>query len=99
VLTDEVVMSYKRKPVMSFDERIQMAESIRYVDKVVEQCKLDPTYLLKVFNPDILCHGDDWSNIPGSEWMKENGKEVKVIPYYQYQSTSKIINKILKEYK
>jgi len=99
ILTDDVIWAYKRKPVMNFNERFVIAKSIRYIDKVVEQCHLDPTYLLKEINPDILCHGDDWNAIFGSEWMEKNGKEVKFIPYYQNQSTSKILNKILEEYK
>jgi len=99
ILTDETIVSYKREPIMNFTERVLIAESIRYVDMVVEQHGLDTTYLLKQYNPDILCHGDDWTDIPGSEWMKENGKEVKFIPYYPYQSTSIIISKILERYK
>lgn len=95
ILTDDTIISYKREPIMNFTERVWIAESIRYIDTVVEQEGLDPTYLLKSFKPDILCHGDDWTDILGSEWMKANGKEVKFIPYYPYQSTSKIINKIL----
>jgi len=99
ILTDDVIASYKRKPVMTIDERTAIAKTIRYIDKVVEQCDLDPTYLLKVLNPDVLCHADDWTHIPGEEWMKNNGKEVMFVPYYKSQSTSRIINKILKEYK
>lgn len=99
ILTDDVIWSYKRKPVMHFNERFVVAESIRYIDIVIEQCHLDPTYLLKELNPDILCHGDDWNDIFGSEWMKKNEKEVKFVPYYQGQSTTKIISKILKRCK
>jgi len=99
ILTDDVIQSYKRKPVMSFAERIQIAESIRYIDIAIEQHSLDPTYLLKEFNPDVLCHGDDWTYIPGSDWMKNHKKEVKFIPYYPHQSTSKLIKKILEEFK
>ena len=99
ILTDDVIWCYKRKPIMGFNERFTIAESIRYIDKVIEQCHLDPTYLLKEINPDILCHGDDWNDVFGSEWMKKNGKEVKFVPYYQEQSTTKIISKILKECK
>lgn len=91
ILTDEVIKSYKGEPVMKFNERFTMAQSIRYIDVVVRQNHLDPTHLLKTFKPDVLCHGDDWNDIPGSAWMKENGKKVKFIEYYPHQSTTKII--------
>lgn len=94
ILTDDVIKSYKREPVMKYNERCAMAQSIRYIDVVVRQCHLDPTHILKTFNPDVLCHGDDWNDIPGSAWMKKNGKEVKRIEYYPHQSTTKIIQVI-----
>lgn len=99
ILTDEVIKSYKGEPVMKFNERFTMAQSIKYIDIVVRQNSLDPTNLLEKFNPDVLCHGDDWTYIHGSEWMRENGKEVMFIKYHSYQSTTKIINKVLERCK
>ena len=42
VSTDELVMQYKNKtPVISFEERVQIVEAIKYVDKVVPQTHRD----------------------------------------------------------
>lgn len=99
VLTDEVIESYKKRPIMKFEERFTMAQSIRWIDEVVRQDVLDPTPLLKKYDPDVICHGDDWNHIPGSEYMMERGKEVKFVKYYPHQSTSKIIEEILGRHK
>ena len=42
VSTDELVKSYKDKyPVIPFEQRIQIVQAIRYVDKVVPQMSME----------------------------------------------------------
>ena len=60
VLTDEAVATYKRFPVISYDERKFIIENISDVNKVVPQETLDYTENLKKFKPDFVFHGDDW---------------------------------------
>jgi len=38
ILTDEAVMEKKSKPIISFDERFDLANAIKYVDLVVACC-------------------------------------------------------------
>lgn len=60
VLSDEAVASYKRFPLMPFEERKTMFENIAGVYKVVEQKTLSYKENLEKYQPDYVVHGDDW---------------------------------------
>ena len=60
VLSDEAVASYKRFPLMPFDERKAMMENIAGVEQVVEQKSLSYAENLKELKPYYVVHGDDW---------------------------------------
>ena len=60
VLSDEAVSSYKRFPLMPFDERKSLIENIAGVEKVVEQKSLSYAENLRELKPDYVVHGNDW---------------------------------------
>ena len=60
VLSDEAVASYKRFPLLPFEERRAMFESITGVYQVVEQRTLSYRENLEAYHPAYLVHGDDW---------------------------------------
>lgn len=60
VLSDEAVLSYKRFPLLPFEERKVMFENIRDVYRVVEQRTLDYTENIEKYHPTYVVHGDDW---------------------------------------
>jgi phosphoenolpyruvate phosphomutase len=60
VLSDEAVVSYKRYPMIGFEERKSLFKNILGVYKVVEQQKLSYRENLEKYQPDIVVHGDDW---------------------------------------
>ncbi|MBO4853856.1 MAG: phosphoenolpyruvate mutase [Oscillospiraceae bacterium] len=60
VLSDEAVASYKRFPLLPFEERKSLFESINGVWKVVEQKTLSYAENLRKLRPDCVVHGDDW---------------------------------------
>lgn len=60
VLSDEAIISYKRFPLMPFEERKAMFENIAGVYKVVEQKALSYKENLEMLKPDYVVHGDDW---------------------------------------
>ena len=62
VLTDEAVMSYKRFPLLPFEERKAMFENIKGVERVVEQNTLSYKNNLEALHPDYVVHGDDWQS-------------------------------------
>ena len=61
VSTDELVEEYKRKrPIVPFEERIDIVSAIRYVDQVVAQTSMDKLAAWEKLHFDALFHGDDW---------------------------------------
>ena len=57
LITDDVCASYKRKPIMNYDERKIVLESCKYVDKVINFSKLEITMdFLKKNNLDLVVH-------------------------------------------
>lgn len=97
VITDEGVEAYKRTPVIPFKERIELIRNLGFVDEAIKQEALDPTEELKILGDvDVVVHGDDWDdNFPGAEYMRSTGKEAIRTSYYKYQSTTKIIERIV----
>ena len=61
VSTDDLVESYKHKrPVIPFEERIEIVKAIRYVDEVVPQTSMDKLEAWKNLHYNALFHGSDW---------------------------------------
>ncbi|RIX47315.1 phosphoenolpyruvate mutase [Paenibacillus nanensis] len=67
VLTDDVVSTYKKMPILSFEERKMMIENIKGVSEVVEQSSLDYVPNLLKYKPDFVIHGDNWRSGVQSE--------------------------------
>lgn len=79
VSTDENVINYKgKKPVIPFDERAKIVESIKYVDKVVPQTNMDKFSAWEELHFDALFHGDDWKNSEMYNALIEQFKAVNV---------------------
>lgn len=60
VLSDEAVSSYKRFPLLSYEERINIISHINGVKKVIKQDSLSYIDNLKKLKPTYVVHGDDW---------------------------------------
>ncbi|MCM1157881.1 MAG: phosphoenolpyruvate mutase [Clostridium sp.] len=60
VLSDEAVISYKRYPLLPFEERKIMFENIAGVYRVVEQNTLSYRENIEKYRPDYVVHGNDW---------------------------------------
>lgn len=60
VLSDAAVASYKRYPVVPFEERRRVLASISGVSQVVEQSTLSYRDMLRKLHPAFVAHGDDW---------------------------------------
>ena len=72
VLSDDAVASYKRFPIVPFEERKILYENIDGIYKVVEQETLSYKDNLLKYKPDYVVHGDDW----GKGYQEETRKEV-----------------------
>lgn len=60
VLSDEAVSSYKRYPLIPFEERKALFENLAGVERVVEQKELSYAGNLRALKPDYVVHGNDW---------------------------------------
>ena len=103
VLTDEAVATYKRFPVIEFEERKFIIENISGVSEVVPQNTLDYTDNLKKYKPDYVFHGDDWKEGVQSkircdviETLKEWDGQLIEIPFTEDVSVDKI-NDLIKK--
>ena len=93
ILTDEAVMEKKLRPTIPFEERIELASAIRYVDLAVTQETYSPLPNIKKIKPDILMESsshDEKDIEEAREFMESIGGKVIVLPYYPSQSSSGI---------
>ena len=86
VSSDELVESYKNKtPIIPFEHRKEIVESIKYVDEVVIQSHRDKIKSFHEIGFDIMFVGSDWK---GTELFNVLEKELKkynaIIHFFQY---------------
>ena len=60
ILSDEAVASFKRYPLIPFEERKALIENIAGVERVVTQDSLSYAKNLRELKPNYVVHGDDW---------------------------------------
>lgn len=60
ILSDEAVASFKRYPLIPFDERKALFSNMAGVERVVTQDSLSYAKNLRELKPDYVVHGDDW---------------------------------------
>ena len=60
LLTDEAIASYKQPPLMTYDQRLEVVQSVKGVALVVPQTTLDYRPNLRQLRPAYVLHGDDW---------------------------------------
>lgn len=61
LLTDKTIASYKRIPMLSYEDRKFIMENIKGVDTVIPQVTLSYRQNLLKIKPDYVVHGDDWA--------------------------------------
>ena len=71
LLTDEAIASYKRLPLIAFNERKLIVENLKGVYQVVPQSTLDYVPNLREYKPDFVVHGDDWKTGVQKEVRKQ----------------------------
>ncbi len=86
VSTDELVMEYKDKqPVIPYEERVEIVEGIKYVDKVVPQITREKFVAWEHLLFDVMFVGDDWKGDAFFNKLEKEFKQVGVdIVYFPY---------------
>ena len=102
VTTDELVQYKNKKPVIPFEERIEIIRNLKCVDAAVAQEDMDKLTMCKKLGAKLLFVGDDWYNT--DKWKKyeeefeKEGIKIIYFPYYKGTSST-LINKTLIELK
>jgi phosphoenolpyruvate phosphomutase / 2-hydroxyethylphosphonate cytidylyltransferase len=97
ILTDEAVMEKKSKPLLSFEDRMELATAIKYVDVVVAQETYSPLQNVMRIKPDILIESsshDERDIKKARKVMEEINGSVIVLPYFPGHSSTKIKKEI-----
>ena len=100
ISTDKLVEYKHKRPVIPFEERIEIVRSCKFVDAAIPQEELDKYKMWEKLHFDILFVGDDWYNSPSWQEMEEKFKKVGVrVVYFPYTkgTSSTILNETLRK--
>lgn len=99
ITTDELAEKAKsQKPFIPFQERMDLVESVKYVDEVVPQTSYDKMEAWNNLKFDLMFVGDDWKGT--EQWINiekdfsKVGVEIIYFPYTTHTSST-ILRKIL----
>jgi glycerol-3-phosphate cytidylyltransferase len=100
VTTDDLSLYKGKKPLIPFEDRIEIIKSIKYVDAAVPQETMDKAEMCKKVKASLLFVGDDWYSTPKWDAIERELQElgVKVI-YFPYTKgiSSTVISTALRE--
>jgi len=96
--SDDVLVSYKHRPILTMEERVACVAGCRYVDEVLPNApfRVDRAWIDK-HDIDLVVHGDDFSQETLEYYYKvpiEMGI-FRTVPYTSGISTSEIIHRIV----
>lgn len=93
VTSDELSMKVKnKKPVIPFSERMEIVESIKFVDEVLPQMDYDKIAAWNNLKFDKMFVGDDWKG--SRKWIEiesdfsKLGVEIMYFPYTTHTSST-----------
>jgi len=99
--SDVSVRGYKgpKRPIISQENRAEMLAALKCVDYIVLFNELNVKKIISKIKPNIHCNGAEWGeNCVESEIIKKQGGKIYILKSPRYESTSNLINKILKAY-
>lgn len=98
VTSDELVSYKNKKSVISFEERMEVVRSCKYVDAVIPQEDMDKYTQWQKVKFDVMFVGDDWFKSEKWEAIDKQFKDVGVrVVYFPYTkgTSSTLINNVL----
>jgi phosphoenolpyruvate phosphomutase / 2-hydroxyethylphosphonate cytidylyltransferase len=104
LLSNEAIKSYKREPIITWEERYRVIKEMKSVAMVVPQRTHDYTDNLLLLRPSYVVHGSDWKTGVQSKVrqkvinvLAEWGGELIEPDYTNGISTTDIINRCNKQ--
>lgn len=84
------------RPVNALEDRMAVLAGLAAVDWVVSFSEDTPADLVEAVGPDLLVKGGDYrpEDVAGGDFVKGRGGQVRVLPYVEGRSTSRIIDSI-----
>jgi rfaE bifunctional protein nucleotidyltransferase chain/domain len=99
--TDKSVSRLKgnSRPLQDENSRAITIAALQFVDYVVLFNEDTPYNLIRTLKPNVLVKGSDYKieDIVGFDILKQYGGEIKTIDFVEGYSTTKIVDKILKQ--
>ena len=100
VTTDDLCLYKGKKPLVPFEDRIEIVRAVRFVDAVVPQETMDKVSMCKKLKASVLFVGDDWYNTP--KWneiecdLAHIGIQVVYFPYTKGVSSTLVGEALMK---
>lgn len=84
------------RPINSLDDRIQVLSALNCVDHVIPFADNTPIRLIQAICPDVYVKGGDYcrETLPETPVVEALGGIVKILPYVQNRSTTRLIQRI-----
>jgi glycerol-3-phosphate cytidylyltransferase len=106
VNSDELTASYKRRPVFSQNDRLEIVRSCKFVDEAFLIFDFDNTLPILKVGATKIVHGDDWTGESylhqlrlKPEFVAKNQIEMVYVPYWSGVSTSEAIINAAQSYR
>ena len=103
LMTDKAAASYKRLPLLNFQQRLEIIKNINGVDEVISQDEFDFIPYIKKYKPKYFVHGSDWKTGVQKKARERVIKEMKLLnghviePEYTKDISSTLINNAIFE--
>ena len=102
VNSDTKVACYKRKPVCSEDDRLELVKGCKYVDHAFIIHDFEQRNYIEKYNIDVIVHGDEWQRASymkqicvTEEYLKKQKTDLVLLPYTHGISTTQLIQRIV----
>jgi D-beta-D-heptose 7-phosphate kinase / D-beta-D-heptose 1-phosphate adenosyltransferase len=88
------------RPILPLVERMEILAGLECVDYVTSFDESTPLELISLLKPNVLVKGGDWTKETtiGKEVVEGLGGEVVILPFVKGNSTTNIIETILRRY-
>ncbi len=98
VTVDELVKYKGKTAIIPFEDRIQIVEAIKYVDRAVPQENMNKMEAWEKYRFDVMFVGDDWKGTDKwkkfEEEFKAKGVDIVYFPYTKKVSSTMLREKI-----
>ena len=98
LLTDAAIASNKKLPLLNYNQRKKILQSLNGIDRIVPQNEWDYSINIIKYKPDLMVHGDDWKKDENGKVLRKNailalskiGSKLVEIPHTKSISSSSL---------